>query len=340
LKRNDEEKAMRKAELGHSGLVSSVQGFGCMGMSEFYGQGDEAESQATLARAVDLGINHLDTSDLYGKGENELLLGRFLKGRRREDLLIASKFGVIRDPDGPSGSTYDRDLDNSPAYARRCCEASLKRLGTDYIDLYYIHRQTDSTPIEEAIEGLAQLVKEGKIRAIGLSEVSPDILRRANAVHPITALQSEYSLFARDVEKDMVPLCRELGVAFLAYSPLGRGILAGKITSIDDLAPDDLRRKAPMYSAENLPGNLVLVDKAEAIAKRRGATAGQIALAWLQDKPGVFPIPGTKRVKYLEENAAAVDLVLTEQERAELEAAIAPEAVRGGKWSTKQTETA
>jgi len=314
--------------------MSSVQGFGCMGMSEFYGHGDEAESHATLARAIDLGINHLDTSDLYGKGENERLLGRFLKSRQRDEVLIASKFGVVRDPDGPSGSTYDRDLDNSPAYARSCCEASLKRLGTDYIDLYYIHRQTNATPIEEAIEGLARLVKEGKIRAIGLSEVSPDILRRAHAVHPITALQSEYSLFARDVERDVIPLCQELNVAFLAYSPLGRGILAGKITSIEDLDADDLRRQAPMYSAENLPRNLALVRQAQEIGRRRGATAGQVALSWLQHMSGVFPIPGTKRVKYLEENAAATEITLTDTERAELEAIIPPEKVAGGKWST------
>ena len=325
---------MRKSELGHSGLMSSVQGFGCMGMSEFYGQGNEAESQATLARATELGINHLDTSDLYGKGENELLLGRFLKGRRREDMLIASKFGVVRDPDGPSGSTYDRDLDNSPAYARACCEASLKRLGTDHIDLYYIHRQTDTTPIEEAMTGLATLVKEGKIRAIGLSEVSPDILRRAHAVHPVTAVQSEYSLFARDVEKDMLPTCRELGVSFLAYSPLGRGILAGRIRSVDDLAVDDLRRQAPMYSAENLPHNLELIDQATAIGKRIGATAGQVALAWLQAQEAVFAIPGTKRVRYLEENAAAADIVLTPADIAELEGTISPDKVSGGKWST------
>ena len=325
---------MRKAELGQSGLISSVQGFGCMGMSEFYGQGDEAESQATLARAVELGINHFDTSDLYGKGENELLLGRFLKQQPRAELLIASKFGVLRDQTGPSGSTYDRDLDNSPAYARCCCEASLKRLGTDYIDLYYIHRQTDATPIEEAIGGLAGLVKEGKIRAIGLSEVSPEILRRAHAVHPIAVVQSEYSLFARDVEVEMLPICRDLGVSFLAYGPLGRGILAGKIHSVDDLAADDLRRQAPMYSAENLPSNLALVRKVAAMAQRRGATAGQIALAWVHARAGVFPIPGTKRVSYLEENAAAADISLSVEEIGELERAISPDQVRGGKWST------
>lgn len=325
---------MRKTELGRSGLVSSLQGFGCMGMSEFYGQGDEAESQATLARAFELGINHFDTSDLYGRGENERLLGRFMAGRPRDQLLIASKFGVVRDPEGPSGSTYDRDLDNSPAYARACCEASLKRLGTDYIDLYYVHRYDASMPIEEVIGGLAQLVEEGKIRAIGLSEISADLLRRAASVHPIAALQSEYSLFARDVEQDILPSCAELGTAFLAYSPLGRGILAGRITSLDDLAPDDLRRQSPMYSPENLPLNLALVRKADEIAGRYGVTAGQIALAWLHSRPQVFPIPGTKRVKYLEENARAADIALSPEDIVSLEEAIAPDKVSGGKWST------
>ena len=325
---------MRKAELGKSGLMSSVQGFGAMGMSEFYGAGDEAESQATLSRAVELGINHFDTSDLYGKGENELLLGRFLKGRKRDDLLIASKFGVVRDPDGPSGSTYDRDLDNSPAYARACCEASLQRLGTDYIDLYYVHRYDASMPIEDVVGGLVPLIEEGKIRAIGLSEVSADLLRRACAVHPITALQTEYSLFTRDAERDILPTCRELDIAFLAYSPLGRGILAGKIRSIDDLEPDDLRRMAPMYAPENLPRNLELIDHVNAIASRRGATAGQIALAWLHAKDGLFPIPGTKRVKYLEENAAAAAIVLTEEELDAIEAVMAGGAAGAGKWNT------
>jgi aryl-alcohol dehydrogenase-like predicted oxidoreductase len=326
---------MRRIELGQAGLMSSAQGFGCMGMSEFYGAGDEAESQATLTRAIELGINHLDTSDLYGKGENELLLGRFLKGQSRDGILIASKFGVIRDPDGPLGSTYDRELDNSPAYARQACEASLRRLGTDYIDLYYIHRYDHAIPIEEAVGGLADLVKEGKIRAIGLSEVSADLLRRAHAVHPIAALQTEYSLFARDVEQDILPTCRELGVSFLAYGPLGRGILAGRITSIDDLAPDDLRRAAPMYSPENLPRNLALIDRVRTIAERHGATAGQVALAWLHAQERVIPIPGTKRVRYLEENAAATDLMLSADDIAEIERMVEPGAVAGaGKWST------
>lgn len=329
---------MRREELGKSGLISSVQGFGAMGMSEFYGSSDEAESQATLSRAAELGINHFDTSDLYGKGENELLLGRFLKGRRREDILLASKFGVVRDPDGPSGSTYDRDLDNSPDYARACCEASLMRLGTDYIDLYYVHRYDNSMPIEDVIGGLVRLIEQGKIRAIGLSEVSPELLRRASSVHPIAALQTEYSLFARAVEDEILPTCRELSTAFLAYGPLGRGILAGKIRSHDDLEPGDLRRIAPMYSPENLPRNLELIDQLNAIGEARGATAGQIALAWLHAQPGVFPIPGTKRVKYLEENAAAAGITLDDGELAKIEAVLAGGAAGAGKWNTVPSE--
>jgi aryl-alcohol dehydrogenase-like predicted oxidoreductase len=329
---------MRHVELGRSGLTSSLQGFGCMGMSEFYGQGDQAESLTTLHRAIELGINHFDTSDLYGKGENEALLGRFIADIPRDQLLIASKFGVVRDPQGPSGSTYDRDLDNSPAYARAACEASLRRLGTDVIDLYYVHRYDPSLAIEEVIGGLARLIEEGKIRAIGLSEVSADILRRAAAVHPVAALQSEYSLFARDVEQTILPTCRELGIAFLAYSPLGRGILAGKIQSIDDLASDDLRRQSPMYAPENLAANLRLIGKVGEVAKRHSATVGQVALAWLHAKPAVFPIPGTKRVKYLEENAAATQVILTDEDITILEQAVAPDKVSGGKWSTTAVE--
>jgi aryl-alcohol dehydrogenase-like predicted oxidoreductase len=330
---------MRTVPLGRSGLASAAQALGCMGMSEFYGVGDEAENQAVLARAVELGITHLDTSDLYGRGENERLLGRFLKGRAggREGLLIATKFGILRDPDGPPGSTDDRTLDNSPAHARAACEASLRRLGIDCIDLHYLHRHDPAVPIEEVVGALADLVAEGKIRTIGLSEVSAGTLRRAHATHPIAALQSEYSLFARDVERDILPACRELGIGFMAYSPLGRGILAGRIASIDDLAPDDLRRSAPIYAPENLPANLALVDRVRALADRRGATPGQVALAWLHGK-GVIPLPGTKRVRYLEENAAAADLALSAEEVAELEAAVSPDAVAGaGTWSTLRT---
>nr|WP_275431464.1 aldo/keto reductase [Sphingomonas sp. BT552] len=309
-------------------------GLGCMGMSEFYGDADEAESQAVLDRAAELGITHLDTSDLYGRGANEELVGRFLARHGRDDMLIATKFGILRDPDGPVGSTYDRVLDNSPAHARAACEASLKRLKVEAIDLYYVHRHDPAMAIEEVVGGLADLVREGKIRAIGLSEVSVKTLRRANAEYPIAALQSEYSLFAREVEEDVLPTCRELGITFLAYSPLGRGILGGQIRSVDDLAPDDLRRNAPIFSAAHLPGNLALVDRVRTIANRHGATPGQVALAWLLAQD-VVPIAGTKRVRYLEENAGAATLTLDAEDCRALDQALAPGAVGGaGKWST------
>lgn len=325
---------MKTVKLGRTDLQSSVIGLGCMGMSEFYGTTNETESQAVLDRALQLGVSHLDTSDLYGRGANEELVGRFLRRHGRRDVLVATKFGILRDPDGPAGSTYDRVLDNSPTHARAACEASLKRLGVDTIDLYYVHRHDPSIAIEEVVGGLADLVREGKIRAIGLSEVSVDTLRRAHGEHPIAALQSEYSLFAREVEADVLPACRELDIAFLAYSPLGRGILGGRIRSLDDLAPDDLRRSAPIFSAEHLPGNLALVDRVRAIADRHGATPGQVALAWLIAQ-GVIPIAGTKRVRYLEENAGAAELMLDAEDLDTLDRALAPGTAGGaGKWST------
>ncbi len=323
---------MRIVDLGRSGLKSSALGLGCMGMSEFYGQGDEAESQRTLARAVELGITMLDTSDLYGRGENELLIGRFLKGRPRDSVLIATKFGILRDPEGPEGSTHDRDLDNSPEHMRRSCEASLKRLGTDVIDLYYVHRHDPRRPIEEVVGALADLVREGKIRAIGLSEVPADILRRAQAVHPIAALQSEYSLFTRDVEREVLPACRELEIAFLPYSPLGRGILTGRITSTAELSPNDLRLASPRFSGDSLARNLALLDRVRSVAAAHNATLGQIALAWLLNQgDDILPIPGTKRVKYLEENAGSVAIRLSPAELAQLDRAIAPEEVAGSR---------
>lgn len=327
---------MRQVTLGASGLTSSAQGLGCMGMSEFYGAGDEAESQRVLARALELGINHLDTSDLYGKGANEELIGRFVRTVRRDDVLIASKFGILRDPDGPPGSTHDRELDNSPGHARRACEASLRRLGIDHLDLYYVHRHDPAMPIEDVVGGLARLVEEGKVRGIGLSEVTAETLRRAHATHPVSVLQSEYSLFARDVEREIIPACRELGIVFLPYSPLGRGILAGRIRSMDDLAPDDLRRNAPIFAPENLPANLALVDEVAAIAAHYDAKPGQIALAWLHGKGNdIVPIPGTKNVRYLEENAAAIDIRLSPRDIAVLDGSLTPDKVAGGgKWST------
>lgn len=323
---------MRMIKLGRSGLKSSALGLGCMGMSEFYGKGDEAESQRTLARAVELGVTMLDTSDLYGRGENERLIGRFLKSYPRDRVLLATKFGILRDPDGPEGSTHDRELDNSPEHMRRSCEASLKRLGTDVIDLYYVHRHDPDRPIEEVVGALADLVREGKIRAIGLSEVSPDILRRAQAVHPIAALQSEYSLFSREVESSVLPACRELDVAFLPYSPLGRGILTGRITDTAGLDANDLRLHSPRFAADSLARNLALLETVRTVAAAHGATPGQIALAWLLNQgDDILPIPGTKRVKYLEENVGSVAIRLAPDEMALLDRSMTPDAVAGSR---------
>lgn len=325
---------MRQVRLGRSGVMSSALGLGCMGMSEFYGPQDDAESLKTLHRALDLGITMLDTSDMYGRGHNETLVGRAIRGRR-DEVVIASKFGIKRDPDGPSGSLYDRDLDNSPAYMRACCEASLKRLGTDRIDLYYVHRLDHSVPVEETVGALAELVAEGKIRGIGLSEVGPDILRRAASVHPIAALQSEYSLWLRDVEKEVLPTCRELDIAFVPYSPLGRGFLTGAVTSTSGLTQDDIRLNSPRFQAGNIDRNLVLLESVKALAAARGCTLGQVALAWLfAQGDDIVPIPGTKRIKYLEENAGAVDIILTRREVATISEGVAPEAFSGSRMWT------
>ena len=328
--------------LGKSGLLSSEQGLGCMGMSEFYGAGDEDESLAVLARAYELGVNHFDTSDLYGRGHNETLIGRFVATRPRDRLLIASKFGVVRDPDGPSGSTYDRTLNNTRAYMRACCESSLRRLKTDHLDLYYLHRHDPKVPIEEIVAGMAELVREGKIRAIGLSEISADILKRAHTVAPIAVLQSEYSLFCRDVEIDILPTCRALGTTFLPYSPLGRGILTGRLTSIDTLDANDLRRVSPRFAKDRVAADLVLVEKIREIGKRHNATPAQVALAWLKQKRAdIVPIPGTKRRRYLEENIAALSVHLSNEDIVILDA-LAPfdPAAAPQKWSTVPTERA
>ena len=329
---------MRKVRLGRSGVMSSALGLGCMGMSEFYGPQDEEESLKTLHRALELGITMLDTSDMYGRGHNEILVGRAIKGRR-DEVVIASKFGIKRDPDGPSGSLYDRDLDNSPAYMRACCEASLKRLGTDYIDLYYVHRLDHSVPVEETVGAMAELVREGKIRSIGLSEVGSDILRRAASVHPIAALQSEYSLWLRDVEKAVLPTCRELEIAFVPYSPLGRGFLTGAVTSTSGLTQDDIRLNSPRFQTGNIDRNLALLESVKALAAARGCTLGQVALAWLfAQGDDIVPIPGTKRIKYLEENAGAVDIILTSQEVAAISEGIVPEAFAGSRlWTPTET---
>jgi len=316
---------MKVNKLGSQGLTASQLGLGCMGMSEFYGETNDSQSIKTLHRAIELGVTFWDTADAYGPHTNEVLVGKALKGRR-EKITLATKFGIVRDPNNPQA----RGLSGKPDYVKKSCEASLKRLDVDIIDLYYLHRVAPDTPVEETVAAMGQLVKEGKVRAIGLSEVSPATLKKAHAVHPISAVQTEYSLWTRDPEEGILDACGELGVAFVAYSPLGRGFLSGQFKKFEDFEEGDYRRQSPRFQGANFQKNLDLVSKITALAAKKGCTASQLALAWVMaQREYIFPIPGTKRIKYLEENVGTVNVQLGAEELKEIDA-VFPAGVASG----------
>lgn len=325
---------MEKRKLGSQGLEVSALGLGCMGMSEFYGSSEEKENIATIHRALELGINFLDTSDMYGPHKNEELVGKAIKGRR-DKVIVATKFGIQRTSD-----PMVRSVNGRPEYVRSSCEGSLKRLGIDHIDLYYQHRVDPYVPIEDTIGAMSKLVKAGKVLYLGMSEASAQTIRRANKVHPISALQSEYSLWTRDPEDEILQTVRELGIGFVPYSPLGRGFLTGKIKSVEDLAENDFRRHSPRFMKENFHKNLELLNKVEEIAERKGCTPGQLALAWvLAQGDDLVPIPGTKHIKYLEENIGAVEIKLTLEELKEIDDVFPKGAASGARYPEAAMKT-
>ncbi len=318
-----------RRRLGAAGLSVSAIGLGCMGMSEFYGPSDEAESLKVLNHALDIGVNFLDTADMYGSGENERLLSKVLS-TRRDEVVLATKFGFMRDPANPAA----RPINGRPEYVKQAADASLQRLGVDHIDLYYQHRVDPNVPIEETVGAMADLVHAGKVRHLGLSEASAATLKRAYAVHPITALQSEYSLWSRDIEDEILPACRELNIGVVAYSPLGRGFLTGAIQSAEELSASDFRRQNPRFQAGNIERNAMLVEAIKSIAEARGCTSAQLALAWLLDRaPDVVPIPGTRRIARLEENSAAATIQLHDEERSQIEAILQTQQVVGERYA-------
>jgi aryl-alcohol dehydrogenase-like predicted oxidoreductase len=319
---------MEARELGTSGLFVSTLGLGCMGMSDFYGDGDEVESIATIHRAIELGVTFLDTADIYGMGRNEELVGKAIKDRR-DKVILATKFGNVRKADGTFVG-----VNGKPDYVRSACEASLRRLQVDMIDLYYQHRVDPNTPIEDTVAAMAELIEAGQVRYLGLSEAASDTIRRAQKVHPIAALQTEYSLWSRDPEGELLDTVRELGIGFVAYSPLGRGFLTAKITSLDDLANNDWRRSMPRFEQDNFRRNMELVERIKVLAAKKGCSPAQLAIAWvLAQGDDIVPIPGTKRRRYLEENIGALDVHLAPQELAEIDALLPAGAAAGSRYS-------
>ncbi len=323
---------MKQRKLGSQGLTVSALGLGCMGMSEFYGPGDEAESLATIHRALELGIDFLDTADVYGLGKNEILVGKAIRDRRHH-VVLATKFGIVRTPDGGWAGINGR-----PDYVRQSCDGSLKRLGVDRIDLYYQHRVDPGVPIEDTVGAMAELIQQGKVRYLGLSEAAPATIRRAHAIHPITALQTEYSLWSREPEEEIIPTTRELGIGFVAYSPLGRGFLTGRFQRPEDIPEGDWRRTSPRFQGENFQKNLQLVERVKEIAARRNLTPSQLALAWLLAQgDDIVPIPGTKQRRYLEENVAAVEIELDREDLTRLDEVAPHDAAAGQRYPDMST---